>query len=272
MDLNLVFKNFETISVKPEDEVYFLASRYNEVIYVKRADNSVGALYSTKTGKLILHENEFDDAYIQYGKSFDFKVIPYLFVVKDGKTGVYSLAGELIVPIEFKSVDSSFMVHSFIVQGFDNLYGTYSNTGEMLVPATHKEFHYVTSYRGIRFLCSKDKKSTCVITQHGNLVVETDKKVRICQGFVIVVDSDKYETYNHKGKMGEFTGKYTQLREGYLELTQGKKKGVIYIDGSFIVPMGDYIQIRKHGNLLIALKSDGEKECFTIPEEDDKNE
>ena len=33
------------------------------------------------------------------------EVIPYLFVVKDGKTGVYSLAGELIVPIEFKSVD-----------------------------------------------------------------------------------------------------------------------------------------------------------------------
>ena len=51
MDMCFVFKNFESISLKPGDEVYYLSSRNDEVIYVKQADKSLGELYSTETGK-----------------------------------------------------------------------------------------------------------------------------------------------------------------------------------------------------------------------------
>lgn len=257
MSLALAFKNLKKFDLKPDDEVYFIDESISDFIIIKRTGKSLGALYYAKTGECILKENEFDSVDYAFSRSKD-----DLIVSKDGKIGVVSSDGKLVVPIEFREITGK-AGNSFIVRDVNGKYGVCSD-GKILAQTMYTQFKSVF---GTHFLLSKSSKRSCVVNRiNGKVVLQSENTLYVYSKFIVCCNGDIIEIHTEDNKVREVYGHYCRrIGNDYLEVTRAGERGVVYYeDGSVVVPFDNYIKFKKIDNNILAQKSDGSFEMFTI--------
>jgi len=253
------FKNLGSFALNEGDVVYFLDERYTEFYYIKRANqHELGGIYYATTGKLVLREGDFDDAFMVDTRELHYIGEPFLCVQKGEMYGAYSIEdGRQMIPIRFKQV-MKYQGNLLWVKGMDGKCGVYTDTGKEVLPTKYRAI--LQEDRAKKFLhatCKED--GDAVISKSGKVLLmdEKDGKINLFNDFYTVQYADRFRLCNLDGTIYEGKGKCKYLRNGLFEVKDGKKTTVIDLDGNTIVSMLGCVRIKKSGEFLFAEKEDG---------------
>lgn len=273
--MEFYFKNSSGINLAKDDKVYLLdGNKY--FMYIKRSNEAdVSGIYSCKTGELVIAEGEFDDVILvsktntpilnKYARNDT----SYYAITKDGKVGVYSPDGKCILPIAFK--DIMFYYRGYLATvAEDDTCALYSDTGEMILPSKYKKMEMGYRASGRNFIRVHGEKNEIVVRDRKILFEALTKDVYDYGWFFIVqLDEKRFAVYTDR-KVCEHEGKHRHMSNGYILVTNGNLKSVIYArDGSMPIQAGEYETVKKRRNELTAIKADGSAVSVEIANEKD---
>ena len=253
----LLFTNLPKFNLQPADKIYVIDEKIGAVgiVRIKRKDESkyVSGIYSCKTGELLLSDAEYDEIYVDengYGRDSKF----YYKVVRDGKFGAISLEGVLALEPEYLDI-TDLVGGSMIVKIAPKKYAAYSVYGEELLPAK-----YIKMKREKSFIIATTSDNEVSIIHDGQVLVRDVKCKNVSHYwyYVVIHKENSFILCSIKGLIGEFEGS-SRYRQGQcIEITNGKRKGLIDgIDGSIIIPMDEYRSIKKQYATYVAERMNG---------------
>jgi len=263
MDLRLFFSNYDGFKLSTGDKLFFIDNRDETFVFISRADGlAEEGIYHLSTGKLIAEKSQYDDATVVCSENSEvyYAGERFLKIRKGDKVGAYSMKGELMLLMDFKDI-IWYANGMCIVQGKDDLYGIYSDKGKLILPIIYKKIK--KDYGG--FYVAKSKDVTSVVSKNGIVLIkDSTEKISLYREFAVLQEKDSFTVYSHEGKLCQCNGQYRHSSNGFFEVIDENKRGIIYKNGSVVVPMDYYVKIRKSGDSFIAETSDGVHKVFFI--------
>lgn len=207
---------------------------------------------------MLLAENQYDeirvtpspDSYEGHYSRTKF----YYKVIKDGKYGAITCDGVLVLKPEHRAVSELFD-GVFIVKTSNGKFAAYTESGEELLPAKYNKMK-----REKRFIIGSTQDGEVSVICRDKLLARDVKCNYVSKHwyYIFLQKENSFVLCSVKGFIGEYNGVAKYRQGDYVEIiTENQRKIIFAIDGSVVIPIGEYKSIKKQNDVFLAECYDG---------------